>query len=71
MQKEVNRIHMAGEELQQFGFKNTDKVAIVINSNSYDTYSQKHVDHNSRWSVVKYFNEKSISEAINWLTTVA
>ncbi|MCX6170254.1 MAG: hypothetical protein NTX65_12985 [Ignavibacteriales bacterium] len=54
-------IHSTGEELQQFGFQITDRIAIVIkHSHSFETVSQ-----NSRWSESKYFD--NVKEAVNWL----
>jgi len=34
---------MLGEELQQFGFKNTDRIAIIVANLVYDDNSQEHV----------------------------
>jgi hypothetical protein len=66
-QSGVGNIHMIGEELQQFGFKNTDKIAIVVANLVYDDNSQEHVNQNSRWSVLKYFSADNIQETYSWL----
>jgi Cft2 family RNA processing exonuclease len=56
-------IHSTGEELQQFGFDITDRIAIVFkHGRSSDLVSQ-----NSRWCESKYFG--NASKAVNWLTT--
>jgi hypothetical protein len=63
----INKIHMLGEELQQFGFTNTDKIAIVVANSIYDDNSQEHVNQNSRWCVLKYFSADNIQETYTWL----
>jgi hypothetical protein len=63
----VSKIHMLGEELQQFGFKNTDRIAIIVANLVYDDNSQEHVNQNSRWCVLKYFKADNIQETYNWL----
>jgi hypothetical protein len=63
----ISKNHMIGEELQQFGFKNTDKIAIVVANLVYDDNSQEHVNQNSRWSELKYFREEDIKESYVWL----
>ena len=54
-------IHSTGEELQQFGFQITDRLAIVIKHG----HSSVTVSHNSRWSESKYFD--NVHEAVSWL----
>jgi len=56
---------MIGEELQQFGFKNTDKIAIVVANLIYDDNSQEHVNQNSRWSELKIFREDELRNHIS------
>jgi hypothetical protein len=63
----ISKIHMLGEELQQFGFKNTDRIAIIVTNPDFDDNSQEHVSQNSRWSVLKYFNPDNIQETYTWL----
>jgi len=63
----ISKNHMIGEELQQFGFKNTDRIAIVVSNLAYDDNSQGNVNQNSRWSVLKYFSADNIQETYNWL----
>jgi len=53
-------IHSSEEELQQFGFQNSDRIAIVSRSGQTKTLSQ-----NSRWSQSEYF--RNVEEANSWL----
>ena len=50
-----NMIHTGGEEMQQFGFKNTDRIAVVIANFGNDSILTETVNPNSRWSVFRYF----------------
>jgi len=68
LQGGVSKIHMLGEELQQFGFKNTDRIAILVSNSVYDDNSQENVNQNSRWSVLKYFSADNIQETFSWLS---
>ena len=70
MQAGINKIHTSGEELQQFGFKDKDRIAIVISNDNQDLNSLQPASHNSRWSVFKYFYADDIQEAFNWLLDV-
>ncbi len=63
----VNKIHTAGEELQQFGFRKTDRIAVVLANFDNDPNLLEPVNQNSRWSVVKYFCEDNIEEVFDWL----
>ncbi len=63
----INKIHMDGEELQQFGFKNTDRIAVVVANLNYDSNLSVPESQNSRWSTLKYFSADNIQEALNWL----
>lgn len=66
----INKIHAAGEELQQFGFQNTDRIAIVIANITDDSNLIKQANQNSRLSVLKYFGNDDMDEAINWLLDI-
>lgn len=70
MQGGVNNIHASGEELQQFGFKSSDRIAIVIANLGNDSNLLESVNLNSRWSALKYFYEDNIQEAFNWLLKI-
>lgn len=65
---ESTNIHVSAGELQQFGFLNTDRVAILLSSldkikNIVDLSTQ-----NSHWSCIKNFSINEYDKAIKWLT---
>lgn len=64
----VNKIHVAGAELQQFGFKNTDLIAVVIANLADDPNLLEPIIQNSRWCVLKFFSAENIQEAYDWLS---
>jgi hypothetical protein len=66
----VNKIHTSGEELQEFGFRNTDKIAIVISNYDVNSSLLEPGSYNSRWSSFKYFSADNIQEAHNWLLEI-
>ncbi|MCX6175540.1 MAG: hypothetical protein NTZ27_12375 [Ignavibacteriales bacterium] len=66
----INKLHTDGEELQQFGFKNTDRIAIVIANLGFDSKSPESINQNNRWSILKYFCADNILEAFNWLLEI-
>jgi len=68
MQSGVNKFHISGEELQQFGFENTDRIAIIIANHFDDNNLIESVNQNSRWSVLKYFYTDNVQTAVNWLS---
>lgn len=61
------QIHAAGDELQQFGFQNTDKIAILISDLDDNPDSYESININSRWSDIKYFDGTNIQKAFSWL----
>ena len=63
----ITKIHATGEELQQFGFKDSDRVAIIISNSSNESELPEAENQNSRLSLSKYFYEDNITEAFNWL----
>lgn len=67
MQGGSNQIHASGEELQQFGFKNTDRIAVLIANYGDDSDLLDPVNQNSRWSTLKYFYSDGIENAFGWL----
>ncbi|MBK7981830.1 MAG: hypothetical protein IPK06_17835 [Ignavibacteriae bacterium] len=60
--------HTSEDELQQFGFISSDKIAIVVQEqrDGYKIDEQKY--RNMSWSILKYFYSNNISTAITWLT---
>lgn len=67
LRKEMINLHTTGDELQQFGFKNTDRVAILIGNKSSLRNFQDHGNINSSWSSIKYFFSDHIDNAYDWL----
>lgn len=66
----VNQIHARGDELQQFGFKDTDRIAIIIADAGDDSDLLENANLNAKWSRLKYFYSDKYDEAINWLLEV-
>ena len=63
----LTNIFTTGSELQQFGFKNSDKIAIITKKNRHK-YSKESQIGNISWSKFKYFNSNRVDDAINWLS---
>lgn len=63
----TSQVHAAGDELEQFGFQNTDKIAILIPNLNDDIASYESININSRWSDIKYFSSNNLQKAISWL----
>ncbi len=67
MQGKITRLHATGDELQQFGFKNTDHIAILIgNLENFSNFIEPN-SQNGNWSTIKYFPTQNIQEANDWL----
>lgn len=64
----INKIHADGDELQQFGFLNTDRIAIVITDQGNDSDLLDPDSKNTNWSTIKYFYASQMKEAISWLS---
>jgi hypothetical protein len=64
----IYKIHTDGDALEQFGFKSSDKIAIVISSDQNDSHFFEKTDSNVKWSNFKYFN--TIEKAVRWLVGV-
>lgn len=67
LKDDVNKLHSSGEELQQFGFKNTDKIAIIVPQKSKNSIHYEALNENSRMSILKYFFSGDFSTANKWL----
>jgi hypothetical protein len=65
MEAGIIKIHTDGDALEQFGFKSSDKIAIVISSDKNDSHFFETTDSNVKWSKVKYFN--AVGKAVRWL----
>jgi hypothetical protein len=61
----IYKLHTDGDALEEFGFKSSDKIAIVISSNKKDSHLFEKSDSNVKWSNFKYFN--TIEKAADWL----
>ena len=59
--------HTSEEELQQFGFISSDKIAIVIQEQRDNYKFEEQKSRNMSWSILKYFYSNNISNAISWL----
>ncbi|MBL1211757.1 MAG: hypothetical protein HND52_00245 [Ignavibacteriae bacterium] len=64
-----SKLHTNGDVLQQFGFKNTDSIAIVV-AKKVDVSNFPVSEHgNAKLSSSKYFGNTKIEDAVNWLLT--
>jgi hypothetical protein len=60
------RLHTDGAALENFGFKNSDRVAIIISSESdRHLLNNNKVFNSAKWCNLKYFD--FFKEAENWL----
>jgi hypothetical protein len=60
LEANIYKIHTDGDALEKFGFKKTEKVAIVISRDRDDLRFSEATDAN-----VKYFGD--VKEAVSWL----
>jgi hypothetical protein len=65
LEANIYKIHTDGDALEKFGFKSTDKVAIVVSRYRDDLRFSEATDANVKWSHFKYFN--TVKEAFHWL----
>jgi len=65
LEANIYKIHTDGDALEKFGFKHTDKIAIVISRDRDDLRFSEATDANVKWSNFKYFGDAK--EAIRWL----
>jgi hypothetical protein len=65
LEANIYKIHTDGDSLENFGFKNTDKIAIVISRARDDLRFSEATDANVKWSNFKYFGD--VKEAVHWL----
>ena len=65
LEANIYKIHTDGDALEKFGFKNTDKIAIVISRDRDDLRFSEATDANVKWSTFKYFD--SAKETVHWL----
>ena len=60
--------HTSEDELQQFGFKSSDQIAIILRIQKNGTKLKEETNRNNTWSILKYFYSKDKLEAIDWLS---
>jgi len=65
LEANIYKIHTDGDALEKFGFKSTEKVAIVISRVRDDLRFSEATDANVKWSNFKYFGD--VKEAVRWL----
>ena len=65
LEANIYKIHTDGDALERFGFKSTDKIAVVISREQDDLRFSETTDANVKWSNFKYFD--SAKEAVRWL----
>jgi hypothetical protein len=65
LEANIYKIHTDGDALEKFGFKHTDKIAIVISRDRDDLRFSEATDANVKWSNFKYFGDAK--EAVQWL----
>ena len=65
LEANIYKIHTDGDALENFGFKRTDKIAIVISRDRDDLRFSEATDANVKWSNFKYFD--TAKEAVRWL----
>ena len=63
-------LHATGDELQQFGFKDKDRVAIIYGKDSMKRHLLKSENLNGNWCTFKYFIKNNIQNAFDWLMKI-
>lgn len=64
---ETSKLHTNGDVMQQFGFKNTDSIAIVVEESVDASNFPASEDGNAKLSNSMYFGKSNIKDAIKWL----
>lgn len=62
----IYKLHTDGDALEKFGFKRSDKIAIVIPRKKGNELFSRKSEHNAKWSNFKYFD--SDKDALEWLS---
>ena len=62
----VYKLHTDGDALEKFGFKTSDKIAIVVMRGKDGHHFSEATDTNAKWCTFKYFD--SVNDAILWLS---
>ena len=64
----IHKLHTDGDELEQFGFKGKDRLAIVILHAKDDARFSENFSQNKGWSNFRYFD--NVKDAFQWLDNV-
>lgn len=70
VEAETGKLHTNGDVMQQFGFKNTDHIAVVVAKKVDPSNFPASEDGNAKLSNSKYFGNSKTEDAINWLLEV-
>jgi len=62
----IYKLHTDGDALEKFGFKTSDKIAIVVTRGKDGHHFNEATDTNAKWCDFKYFD--SVKDAILWLS---
>ncbi len=68
LQEGIYKLHTDGEELEEFGFKKTDKIAIVISREKDNKHFSEKAYLELGWINLKYFD--AVNDAMEWLVEV-
>lgn len=66
LQEGIYKIHTDGEELEQFGFKKTNRIAIIISRDKDDKHFFEKSYLQLGWSNLQYFDK--VDDATRWLS---
>lgn len=61
----IYKLHTDGAALEKFGFKSSDKIAIIISRIKDDRLFFEKAEQDTNWSNFKYFG--TVEEALTWL----
>ena len=67
LKKGSTNVHATGDELQQFGFVKTDRIAIIVNKLNGSRKILEPENRNTSWSNFKYFTSNKVDKALDWL----
>lgn len=67
LEQGIYKLHTDGATLERFGFKSTDRIAIIISREKDGHYFIEKQSKEARWSSIKYFD--GIKKAIHWLVS--
>lgn len=67
LNKDSKQMHLSGDELQQFGFKNTDRIAIILRNPDEKFRFLSFPNGNIGWSELKIFSENDYEDSLQWL----